>query len=505
MIPRRLLIRADASSQIGSGHIMRMLALAEAWNARGGVTELLGSIASDALRARLSTAGLEVTDISRPHPDPADGARLAERAGAEADIVALDGYHFDPAYQAAARTWGLPVLVLDDYRHLPRYEADVLLNQNLHATAAEYAGDPVTGLLLGPRYALLRPEFAAKPTRPEVRSEVQRVLVMFGGGDPTNGTSRVVEALGKLGLPLEVTVLVAAGNPHEERIRRVAAEVTANSLVQVRLEFNSLRVREWMCWADMGVLAAGSTLWEAMATGLPSLLIAVADNQRPLAAAAEQAGASRSLGCHAEVSDGDLHDQLGAYVRDAELRRRHASVGHTLVDGRGASRVAVQLELLAAAPGGARLRRVDPSDEWPLLQLANEPTVRENSFSRDVIRPEAHREWFRRKLASPATRIWVVERESRVVGQIRYERGEDGWAELHFALSPGARGLGLGTWLLRVTPELAISELAVRGVRGLVLPANPASARAFGRAGFLEAEPLVQGGQPCFCFQRTDC
>src|SRR5262249_32858596 len=151
--------------------------------------------ASVALCQRIVEAGLGFIGLEKPHPARLDLdttlatlARFATFAHTPPWLV-LDGYHFDAAYQQAIRAAGYRLLVIDDMAHLPQYYADVLLNQNMHATALHYHCNPEATLLLGSCYALLRPEFPAWRGRQRSVPEVARkVLVTMGGSDPDNVT-----------------------------------------------------------------------------------------------------------------------------------------------------------------------------------------------------------------------------------------------------------------------------------------------------------------------------
>src|SRR5262245_49913761 len=180
---RRLLIRADASPEIGTGHVMRCLALAQAWHERGGEAILVTARSIDSLKPRLDEEGLPVRrldDESGSLGDARATARLAREIGA--DWAVLDGYHFTAEYQRVLKAAAVRVLVIDDYGHAEHYWADAILNQNLHARESLYPSRKSDiRLLLGPRYTLLRREFwkwrGWKRTHPR---EATKVLVTFG-------------------------------------------------------------------------------------------------------------------------------------------------------------------------------------------------------------------------------------------------------------------------------------------------------------------------------------
>src|SRR5215208_338295 len=154
----RMLVRADASAEIGTGHVMRCLALAQAWQENKGTAHFAFASMTPALEAQLRAENMAITSLDASPGSDEDATQtiaLAERAGAE--WIVVDGYHFDALYQKAIKEANLRLVFMDDYGHASRYWADVVLNQNIYANDALYLNrEPDTQLLLGTRYVLLR-------------------------------------------------------------------------------------------------------------------------------------------------------------------------------------------------------------------------------------------------------------------------------------------------------------------------------------------------------------
>ncbi len=190
----------------------------------------------------------------------------------------LDGYQFDVEYQRQLKAAGVKLLIVDDTGHAGAYAADLVLDQNVHATEDFYARrESYTQLLLGPRYALLRREF--KPWRSwkrEISPVARKVLVTVGGSDPDNVTLRVIRALRLLAEDnLEATVVVGGSNPHGHELER-EVQSGGNALRLVR---DVPDMPQLMADADVAISAAGITTWEMCFLGLPAVLIDVAENQ----------------------------------------------------------------------------------------------------------------------------------------------------------------------------------------------------------------------------------
>jgi UDP-2,4-diacetamido-2,4,6-trideoxy-beta-L-altropyranose hydrolase len=478
-----LLVRADASPRIGTGHVMRCLALAQAWQDQGGQVHFALAGGAPGAQERLAREGAIAHQLGAQAGSAEDArevVRLARELGAA--WLVLDGYHFGPDYQRAIKEAGFRLLALDDQGH-PTGVADVLLNQNLYADEALYFGlSRDTRLLLGPRYALLRREFLQqRGGRRDVPEVARKVLVTLGGSDPENVTPRAVTALQRLGL--EAEVLVGMANPHLAEV-----EAAAHGSGRIRLRSNA-NVPELMAWADFAFAAAGSTCWELAFMGLPGLLVIQAENQAPVAASCHAAGIGRSLGWARAHTAESIAAALEAVASDRAFRANAAARGPALIDGEGARRVAAVL-----LEGHLRLRPAAPEDCRLVWEWANEPTTRAASFNPEPIPWGAHRAWFAGKLADGNCLLFIVEApDGGPVGQVRCDLG-DGQAIISVGLAPSARGKGYGLWSIRRACEHAYRTGRARSVLALVRVENAASRGAFLRAGFVDdGETVVRG------------
>jgi UDP-2,4-diacetamido-2,4,6-trideoxy-beta-L-altropyranose hydrolase len=494
---KHLLIRADANARIGNGHVMRCLALAQHWQLSGKAT-MIGYCESDLLRQCIETSGVEFVQLDRSYPDPGDvpatlslASQITESAPTGKPWIVLDGYNFDAHYQFAIKSAGYRVLVIDDMAHLDRYHADILLNQNIAAETLSYNCDATTSFLLGSRFCLLRDEFVRAPhSARRIAPVARKILISMGGADPDNVTAKVLDALAKLDIDqLEASVVVGSSNNHFEELRRtvdsLSRPVADESTPVVRLVHNSQNMRGLMEWADSAVTNAGSTCYELALMGLPAVVLILADNQQIVARGLAAAAAVTNLGWFRGIDSTHLANALSQQCKNYERRVQQSRCGQQLVDGRGASRVVSAIrEAAARFDTTLQVRPATLADAEPLWELANEETVRNNSFSPNPIPLPAHIDWLKSKLASRDSRIWIIEREGEFAAQIRYDRVAGSLAEIDFSVRSLFRGRGLGTSALLLTRRCACEQLAVTRVRGIVMDRNPASARAFVGAGF---------------------
>jgi UDP-2,4-diacetamido-2,4,6-trideoxy-beta-L-altropyranose hydrolase len=493
MIPP-LVIRADANQQIGFGHVMRCLALAQAWQERGGVTFVTDSNLPTAIRMLFQKQNVAYTLLeSSPNSDQQQTIAVAQHLGAE--WVVIDSYHFDENYLAALKSAGFHLLCIDDLGQLARYDADLVLNQNIYATAGLYPTCPRTALLLGTTFSLLRREFRTLlPIEAALPDFARNLLITLGGSDANNVTLMVLQALARITqVTFDIVVVVGGGNPHFDSLQSAAVKLPH----RVRFERNTDAMASLMYQADMAVTASGSTLWELAFLGVPSVALVTADNQLRNAERMHQLDAVAL----AQLNVEDLSRQIMALAGSASRRGKMRSLLQAMVDGRGASRtVSAMIEWEHDEP--YRLRLAQWEDRYTLWEWANDPVTRQNSFNPQPIPWEDHIAWFMNKIHSQRTRIWILEYLTFPVGQIRYDQTDERTALISFTVSPNWRGKGLGTKMLNSTAQTAMRMLEVDQVEGETYARNTASVRAFEKAMFSVAAQKMQQNEPVYVFRQ---
>jgi UDP-2,4-diacetamido-2,4,6-trideoxy-beta-L-altropyranose hydrolase len=333
-----MLIRADASTAIGSGHVMRCLALAKAWQDAGGSVCHLAAESIPALDQRFAAENIEQMKFAAApgrREDAEQTSACARRLNATWLVV--DGYRFGPDYVRRLKGEDLRVLFLDDDGRFDFYEADIVLNQNINASAEIYKKiDSNTRLLLGSDYVLLRPEFLAEPRQRKIGAACRKVLVTMGGSDPDNVTEKVLQALSQVTeINFEVTVVVGGGNPNYEGLQALTEKLGP----KLRLERSPSSMAPLMTSADIAISAAGGTCWELAFLGVPMILIVITTDQDPNASAISAKGAALNLGWHANLSPRQIADEFKKLANDVDRRRDLSERGQKLVDGQGPARV----------------------------------------------------------------------------------------------------------------------------------------------------------------------
>lgn len=365
----RVIFRADASLDIGTGHVMRSLTLADKLRGRGGKCHFICRAYPGNMIAEIRRRGFEATELAmepvgNPSVGESDETPLAHaawlgcdwRVDAEQtlctlramnpDILVIDHYAIDFRWEEVLRPHVGRMMVIDDLADR-RHVCDFLLDQNWfgHDMSCRYQelipDHCVT--MLGPQYALLKPEYETlRALMPPRDGEVRRVLVFMGGSDPTNETGKVIDALAQPELAnLLLDVVIGVNHPDPRSVVRKAA---ARPATHVYSGLPSLA--GWMARADLMIGAGGSTNWERMCLGLPAVVVTIADNQVQMNHALMAAKYIDLLGSKDEVDRGMIAAAVRRHLAGSAMLREMSIRSQDLVPCTGVDAVCKHLAIL---------------------------------------------------------------------------------------------------------------------------------------------------------------
>jgi UDP-2,4-diacetamido-2,4,6-trideoxy-beta-L-altropyranose hydrolase len=476
---------------------MRCLALAQAWIDAGAEVRWLAADLLAASRDRVVAEGIQITLQGEGGHQEADADQTAQLASrVHADWVVLDGYAFGAFHQAILRKAGHRVLFVDDNSHATEYTADIVLNQNVHANQSLYAKKDKGSLyLLGPRYALLRREFRlhSSPAK-AIPLQARNFLIILGG------TGNIALAR----LVLGALRLLAGRLRFEVRLVLGGAVCAADIVLQGKEDWlTTVSYLEDMpaalAWSDMVLSCAGSTVYELMRMGVPSLLVVAADNQRAVAEKLHDTGICVNLGPQEALAAGDVARAIEALATDQNTRAEMSKKGQSEVDAQGAVRVrnAMQSGLL-------RLRPVCAEDMRMTWDWANDPEARAVSFSTAPIPWEDHVRWFGSRLGDAMQRMFIGETpDGAPVGLVRFELSAS-YAVISVSIDRASRGEGYGRWLIwRASLEI-LRHPGVREVYAYIKSENAASIRVFESAGFCFHSRTTVKDKPAVVFRLSE-
>ncbi|HRK56288.1 MAG TPA: UDP-2,4-diacetamido-2,4,6-trideoxy-beta-L-altropyranose hydrolase [Burkholderiaceae bacterium] len=448
--------RTDASFQIGTGHVMRCLTLANALRERGCECHFVCRAHAGNLIDRISEHGHIVHPLPTSEEpdhvatfkadDPAhqqwlgtdwqtDATQtLAAIGDAPVDWLIVDHYALEACWEQRLRTHCKQIMVIDDLADRP-HDCDLLLDQNLIADwQLRYQEKVPTNcaLMLGPSYALLQPPYGQLHTRvPPREGPVRRVLIYFGGADHDNLTGMAMSALASMqAANLSIDVVVNPQSAHVETLRH---QIMGHPSATLYTHLNSLA--PLMVKADLAIGASGTTSWERCCLGLPSLVVTLADNQIPIAAELDRLGMIRWLGHKDRIQVAHLVDALTSLV-EGGLPSSWSQRCQQAVDGRGVHRVCSALMLTPSSVLRARPAKVSDESfitQWISPKESPEAIVQFRNGLRDL----------------DNSRMFIAETNDEfAVGTVRFYRIDDAWHIQSF-LAPPARKPGVDRALLQ--------------------------------------------------------
>lgn len=345
--------RTDSSSQIGIGHLIRCLVLADEFERLGHhctfiCRDLPGHQGAMCVKqghrlvllppivGSADSSGIEA------HPDRDSEETRSALAVQKPDWLVCDHYGIGERWEAALHDTVNRILVIDDLADR-RHDCDALIDQNLFPDIRERYSDrvgPGTLLMLGPEYALLRREFAVTRAKLNRRFEgPPRLFVGFGGADPANATEQVLAVLlTAFEETLAIVVVAGPANPHFGRLQRLC-----KNKQNIQLHRSMERMADCLAQADLAIGGGGVSALERCALGLPSLLYTIAENQIIPSQTLSRMGAARYMGTIENLNADELVKVVGQLAANAEARANISQVGMGLVDAAGSSRVAAIL------------------------------------------------------------------------------------------------------------------------------------------------------------------
>ncbi|MBF0353725.1 MAG: UDP-2,4-diacetamido-2,4,6-trideoxy-beta-L-altropyranose hydrolase [Alphaproteobacteria bacterium] len=479
-------IRADATTQLGGGHIFRCLVLADALAAKGWTCVFATDERSVEIVPHLKDSGHGLLHLNCDEASETNAIKDAFPAGC--DLLVVDHYLRDASFETALRSWAGMILVVEDLLDR-QHVCDFILDQT-HAERstdkAASASNPIE--LIGHEFALLRPRFSRRRRTgglPVRHFPPQRILIQVGASDISGLASPLVSLALKAFPNATLTVLLGSSSKSLPAMRQLSQLYDR----QVDLQIDVRNVDELMSQADFMIGAGGSACWEACCMGLPMALVMAAENQQPVIDQLSHAGAAISLGS-SEVFNhqGDVA-LLALTSLDSEKVSAMSANAARICDGLGVYRVLLALQPeIAADDVVVTLRSVRGSDGPLLLSWQSDPSTRR--YFRDSTVPDAgtHYRWLANRLASDKGPFCIILCNNKPCGMIRLDRNYERDLSERFAayevsliIAPDQRGKGLATAALRAASRLVDGADLVAHI----LAQNLSSVSAFTKAGFV--------------------
>lgn len=483
-----VVIRADASQHIGSGHIMRCLVLARELREQGFCVKFACIPLCGNLIHHIECEGFAVVKLTEPNSittpksdkdylgwlqkTPEEDARDFLNQVDAVDLVVTDHYAIQREWQSTIkRELNCYIVAIDDL--LREHDADLLLDQTLGRKPSDYPA--VLRVLAGSEFALLAPyfKFVRQTAYSRSRSDVKtRILVSMGGVDNPNATLQVLEVIAKRD-DFEILVLLSPKAPHYSVVKNFCAQHRSIS----HLDF-AKNMAELMLQYDIAVGAPGTTAWERAALGLPSVLVPLADNQREIANQLVKNHAAICISL--EALGNDLLDSIDCLNRDWN---GYVARNLRLCDGLGVYRVSSHIvQLLNPDKCAVFLRNATKKDTNQVYTWQCHPNTRKYALNKTIPTYAEHCYWMNRKLQSVVDYFYVIvdDQQQKDVGVVRLDLQESGYYLVSIFVDPKFYGKGIALKALKQV-DLMHGHMFLEAT---VLEKNVASHKLFSKAGY---------------------
>jgi len=487
----KVIFRVDASLQMGTGHIMRCLTLAQALKEKGANVEFICRKHEGNLIDKIRSNGFVVHELKMFEETKVDtklahshwlGATQQQDADACVDIfkakkvdwLIVDHYALDEQWQKRLKPYYEKLMVIDDLADR-KHQCDILLDQTFGRQQEDYSAFTPKDcqLLLGSQYALLRPEFATwRPYSLERRSkpEFKQLLINMGGVDVDNVTETVLDELKTYNLPndINITVVMGGSAPHLESVKSKA--MTLPYKTEVRVDVDNMA--EIMANSDVAIGAAGATTWERCCLGLPTIQIVIADNQIDIAKNLDSINVIQLHDSKHQLSKGI--DNISSSISKISL------ASSSIVDGSGASRVA---KFIISKENFVDLFFMRPAElkDVNFAYSLQTKEIRKYFVNTDIPNMSHHVEWFQKIINSPISQLFILMCGTHQAGVLRIDNLKSRELEVSIIISPSYSGQGLAKQALKRIEYLTPSK----ALKAIIHNNNIPSKGLFNRSGYI--------------------
>lgn len=350
-----IIIRVDASINMGSGHVIRCITLAEGLQAKGAKVTFICRDMAGNLISLIQQNGFKVHVL----PDFIDGLQsikneswidnYKEKWCQDAqqtvsilsqynpiDWLIVDHYALDYKWEQCVGNYSKKIMVIDDLLDRKHY-CHTLLDQNIELEDHNYDNSFVTNgkILSGGKYIILRKIFTEEKLSKRQRDgSIKHVMLFFGGGDVDNETAKALQAVTNIRLKnMVVDVVVGASNPHKQQIEEISTQIGVNFHCQIDY------IHRLMGQADLFVGSCGTTTWERFCLGLPGIVASVADNQAAAAEILAKHNLLVNLGCAKQIKVTDYEFAITSLMLNPQFVLDMSIRSKQFIDGLGTIRI----------------------------------------------------------------------------------------------------------------------------------------------------------------------
>lgn len=509
----RVVFRVDASLHIGTGHVIRCLTLAEALKQQGAEITFICREHKGNLLGRIEQQGFKTYRLPEKYIGSANDEEQVNNTERERlygtkwlgstqkqdaeqclcileklrpEWLIVDHYSIDHFWQTLLKDSYKQLMVIDDLADRVHI-CDLILDQTYGRSEEDYSDYVPKNcqILLGPQYALLRPEFSQwreYSLKRRAAPELKKLLITMGGVDPDNVTGKILTALQTSKLPQELKIIVIMGEtaPNTEDVQKQAKGIPYK--IQIETAVNNMA--ELMANADLIIGSAGTTTWERCCLGVPSMVVRLADNQRNILSILSNENIILTVD-EKEIEKGIKIPSKKELVTLSENSAK-------ILNGMGTSKVIKSIYEGEYKLNGS-LRNLEEADLSLIRNWRNHPKIRQYMFSQQEITEVEHVTWFDEAKHNCLKEISVYEEFGKVKGFMQLQKKSQGSKvyEWGFYISPDATR-GTGTKMAKLALKKVFNELGGGKVFSTILAFNEPSIRLHYKLGFYQEAILRQ-------------
>lgn len=469
-----VLVRADASVQTGTGHIMRTLTLSNELKKNNFEVVFLTKKLDGNLDEVIVKNGFEVINVGS-FCESDEVLEIIKRKNAS--LIIFDNYGINCEYEKKIKqNSNIKIFSFDDTGE--KHFCDILLNQNIYAKKEDYKGFVPRNchVLAGAQYALLRDEFKNIKIKDKIEIDTKKIniLVTLGGSDERNVGENVMQIIEKIDdLNLFTTVIAGKSNPHFLRLENFAKNSKKDFLVLK----NSENMAQLMNQNDIAITAGGSTVLEVLFLRLPSITIELASNQHKIVQELKKRELSMVVDECAQIG--------GAIKKLCDLQTRRSLIENMRVFFKESSQDEIVKAIKKKTYEDFEVVSASFDDCENLFLLANDEEVRKNSFSQNKIELSEHKAWLKRILENKTRVLFVFKIKDIFLGQARFDKIEKADDFLiSFSIIKEIRGLSLSSLIIKKSIENLSKNHKTNKIIAHIKKENEASIKAFEKAGF---------------------
>jgi UDP-2,4-diacetamido-2,4,6-trideoxy-beta-L-altropyranose hydrolase len=480
----KVYFRVDGSAQIGLGHLVRCIALAQMLQEEFSIHFISTEIPGDIIR-QIEDNGFIFSKIN------SEDDFFCLLTGKE--IVVLDNYFYKTDYQRRVRATGSKLVCIDD-NFSCHFVADVLINHGV-LDAAEYSCEPYTKLLLGPKFSLLRRPFFSSISQPHKISQRNDVFLCFGGSDIYNLTLFYLEKLLMYEEIKSVHIVVGTAFKYLEQLKNF---ISKNVRVHLHKNISAEDLIEVIRKCKIAIVPGSTVSYECACVGIGILCGYYVDNQRNMANTMMTTGMAVNVEDFMNPENERFSSELKNMLK-GEIKKEYM-IQRSFFDGKAGQRFLKEFQQLSDQLN-VWGRKAVFSDGDLLFEWVNEPGVRGNAIDNKSILYNEHAKWFNAKLVSELTYIYLFFLEEKELGQVRFDWEDDSFI-VDYSICAKMRGRGYGGLLLsKAIGMLSKEYLKNYSLKGIVRKSNEASASIFRKLNFEERNDRI-GEQEVIVFNK---